>query len=395
MRPPQFSPCLALLCCLAWLFGCTDPYLPDVIKTPPSYLVVDGFLNSQGVTAIKLTRTYAIASAAAPPTETKATVYIEDETGTRLLLSESAKGTYASAPLVLNAARKYRLHINTLAGKEYTSDFVPVKTTPPIDNVRWRADNDGLNIYVSAHDATNATQYYRWEYDETWEITPPYEPLVEYVNHNIRDIVVRYPTICWGNAQSSAVQITKTTALTQDVVADYRVRQLPSSSDRFSSHYSILVQQHALTKEEYAYWELLRKNTESIGSLFDPQPAQLTGNVHCLNNTSEIALGFIGAHTRTEKRIFIRRQELPAAWNVPTGYEKCVPPDSVFIDRPNPPPPKPAIILEGAFNPLSGSYPINRIYDQTGLAVIGYTAKTKDCIDCRTRGTAIKPSFWP
>ena len=395
MSPLLLSVRRALLSGL-WLLlaGCTDAYMPDAISNPPSYLVVDGFLNSQGVTTIKLSRTYAVASKTAIPIETRATVYIEDEAGTRLLLSETAmKGTYTSANLTLNTARRYRLHLNTAAGKEYASDYVPVKTTPAIDAVNWRTDNEGLNINVNTHDDANSTQYYRWDYVETWEILPVYRPVIEYVNNQMRTIVVPYPTICWGNAPSTTVQIDKTTALSQDIVANFRLKQLPASSERLYSQYSILVQQYALTKEEYAYWELLRKNTESIGSLFDPQPAQLTGNIRCLSSPTELALGYIGAHSLERKRIFIRRSELPRTWRVLNGYESCMPPDSVFIDRPSPPPPNPTFILQGNFG--GGAFlPIEEIYNQRGV-LIGYTAKSKDCIDCRTRGTSVKPSFWP
>jgi len=397
MRTFTFSGRWALLSCLAlWLASCTDPYMPDVITSPPNYLVVDGFINSQGTTTIRLSRTYAVAAKTAPPAETRATVYIEDEAGNRLLLTESnVQGTYASGAQVLNAARKYRLHINTLAGKEYVSDYVAVKTTPPIDSVPWRIDNNGLSIYVNAHDATNRTQYYRWEYVETWEIIPIYNPQVEYVNNSMRDIVVPYPTICWGNAQSTIIQIDKTTALSQDVVANFRVRQLPQTSDLLFSRYSILVKQHALTREEYAYWELLRKNTESIGSLFDPQPSQLTGNVHCLTSASDIALGFVGVHSVTENRIFIRRLDLPPTWAPPSPYQQCLPADSISLHpdvRPTPPPEE---ILRSYFS--GPNYlPIEPYYGPSSSIVVkGYLAKSRDCIDCRTRGTSVKPSYWP
>jgi hypothetical protein len=395
MRTFTFPGRWALLSWLAlWLAGCTDSYMPDVITSPPSYLVVDGFLNSQGITTIKLSRTYAVASKASAPVESRATVYIEDEAGTRLLLAESSeKGTYTSAAQTLSTTRKYRLHINTAAGKEYVSSYVPVKTTPPIDSLPWRTDDTGLSIYVNAHDATGTTQYYRWEYIETWEINPIYRPSVEYVNGRMRTIVVPYPAVCWGNAGSTIVQIDKTTALTQDVVSDFRLRLLPVNSDLLNSQYSIVVQQYALTQEEYAYWELLRKNTESIGSLFDPQPAQLTGNVRCLSSAAEVAIGFVGAHSLSQKRIFIRRQDLPSAWRPRTGYESCLPPDTVFIDRPSPPPPNPTVVLQSYFGG-NGFLPIDELYSQRGV-LIGYTAKSRDCIDCRTRGTSVKPSFWP
>lgn len=374
-----FSVRRALLWCLALLLsGCTDPYMPPATGSPPSYLVVDGFVNSRGVSTINLSRTYAIAAATAPPAETKASVYVEEEAGARYPLREGTKGTYTSDNLALDAAKKYRLHFTTLAGKEYASEFVPVKTTPPIDTVAWKVTTAGLTISVSSHDAAGATQYYRWEYDETWEIIPPFNPVVEYVNNSIRTILVPYPTMCWGNSHATTVEISKTTALSQDVVSDYPLWKLPATSERLHTKYSILVQQHALTKEEYAYWELLKKNTESIGTLFDPQPAQLTGNVKCLNSTAEVALGYVGGHSLTEKRIFISRAQLPATWRVPTGYESCFPPDTVRLD---------ALI---SFN--AGLLPIIPVYFKGYL--FGYTASYPDCIDCRKRGAAVKPSFW-
>lgn len=365
--------------------ACTDPYLPEAIKSPPSYLVVDGFLNARGVTTIKLTRTYAIGAAAAAPVEGKATVYLEEEAGPRTLLREAPLGTYTSpTALTLSPARRYRLHLNTLGGGEYASDFESAKITPGIDELSGRAEADGLAIRLSTRDPANNTRFYRWDYVETWEINPIYRPQVEYRAGTLTfpDISVPFPTKCWGTAPSTTVLLTNTTPLSQDVVADRVVRQLPPTSERLNTRYSILVQQYALTKEEFAYWELLRKNTESIGSLFDAQPVQLIGNVHCLSAPAELALGFVGAHSVTEKRLFVARRELPHYWPTPDGYEKCYPPDTLHLSGNNP-----MASLQSYFG--SGiNVPISKVAS-------GYTDQSRDCIDCRTRGTSVKPSFWP
>jgi hypothetical protein len=193
--------------------------MPDVIGSTKNFLVVDGFINSRGVTSIKLSRTYDIDAKTAPPVETRATLFIEEEGGVRYpVLETSVKGTYTSTSLALNPAKNYRLSIRTSAGSEYASDFVPAKITPPIDNVNWRAENTGLNIYVNSHDDTKSTQYYRWEYEETWEIVPPYKPVYEYVNRSMRDIVIPYPTVCWGNSKSSNIKISSTTHRTSFLI---------------------------------------------------------------------------------------------------------------------------------------------------------------------------------
>ncbi|MDF7814469.1 DUF4249 domain-containing protein [Hymenobacter sp. YC55] len=373
------------------LSSCIDSYIPEAISSKTNYLVVDGFINSNGITTITLSRTYDISAATAPPKEIKATVFIEEENGARNSLRETSQGTYTSNNLVLNPTKRYRLHINTATGKEYTSDFASVKVTPPIDKVAWKAADSGLNIYVDSHDDTNATQYYRWDYEETWEITPPYSVGIEYKNGRIQDITVPYPVICWGIAKSTDIKISSTTRLSQDVVSNFLLRSFPTTASQFNTAYSILVRQHAQTADEYMYWELLKKNTENIGTLFDPLPAQLTGNVHCLNDDTELALGFVGVHSVAEKRIFIRRTELPRTWFVRTGYENCLPPDTVFLFKPAPPPPI-AQTLQTYFN--TPNYLPIQPYFENGT-ITGYLAKSRDCIDCRTRGTAVKPSFWP
>ncbi|MGY3088563.1 hypothetical protein ACVWYF_001596 [Hymenobacter sp. UYAg731] len=364
---------LALLLVLL-LPACIEPYSPEIPAAKRSFLVVDGFINSVGVTTIRLSRTFAVTSLPKVPNETKAVVYIEDTAGARFPLAEGATGTYTSAYLNLILGRTYRLRIATPAGVLYASDFVPAKTTPPIDAVDWRTDNAGLGIYISAHDDTNATQYYRWEYEETWEIIPPFSPSIEFVNNVLRPIRVLYPDRCWGNERAAAIQLTTTKALSKDVVSGFALRRLPRSTDRLYRRYSILVQQHALTKDEYSYWEQLRKNTESLGTLFDPQPSQLSGNVHCLSNEDELAFGFVGAHSLAQKRIFIERSQLPFDWPFVSGYEACVPPDTA----------------KGNVIPLLRTGFVLPVSEVRG----GITVATLDCIDCRRRGSSNRPAFW-
>ncbi|HEX8348727.1 MAG TPA: DUF4249 domain-containing protein [Hymenobacter sp.] len=383
MRALSFSAQAALFWCLLLLLpGCVDPYMPEAISSTKSYLVVDGFINSSGVTTVNLSRTSDISAAGLPPTESAATVYIEEEAGTRYTLRESpVKGTYTSVTsLTLDAAKKYRLHILTAARKEYVSDYVPVKITPPIDAITWQPTEAGLTFYVSSHDDTNATQYYRWEYEQTWEIRPLVFPDLESVNNVVRPITVPYPLACWISGKSTGIKQSRTTSLERDVISNYPLHSLTNTTDQLYYKYSLLVKQHAQTKEEYEYWELLKKTTENIGTLFDPLPAEVTGNVHCLSDDTEIALGYIGAHSLQEKRIFVSRVNVPTAWRLQTGYEGCIPLDTIKVEN-----------VRNFFN--DNIVPVGEALSDTG-GLIGYTYSTPNCVDCRRRGTAVRPSFW-
>jgi hypothetical protein len=97
---------------LVGLGGCVDPYVPDVINASTRYLVVDGFINGNGATRIKLSRTQDIATTTAPAAETKATLYIMSAAGARYALRERSPGFYQSDSLVLSPGQ-YQLRIST------------------------------------------------------------------------------------------------------------------------------------------------------------------------------------------------------------------------------------------------------------------------------------------
>ncbi|TGD79406.1 DUF4249 domain-containing protein [Hymenobacter wooponensis] len=373
---------LLLLGMLFALGSCITPFEPEVTESQLSYLVVDGFINSQGISTIKLSQSVNLQSNATIP-ERKAIVYIEQETGPRYQLPETNAGTYVSDQLALNSAKSYRLYIKTGTGVEYVSDYTEVKTTPPIDSITWKATDRGLQLYVNSHDANTAARHYRWAYDETWQFTSAFESLMEYKQ---KDIVFRKDDIyhCWGTEKSTAIRIGNTVKLSQNIVSRYPLQLLLSNSVKLRYKYSILVKQYALTQQEYEYWEALGKNTENIGTLFDPLPSQVTGNVHCLSKPEILALGFVGVQSETVQRIFVARNELPRSWVAGNGYSypACSVPDSVIDAQ-----------RDEAFK--FGRYiPILPIYKGPTNELWGWVAGPLDCVDCRTRGTNVRPDFW-
>ncbi|UYZ59395.1 DUF4249 domain-containing protein [Hymenobacter latericus] len=363
--------------------GCIDPFEPAIREAETNLLVVDGFINARGSSTIKLSRTYKLSGPAQPPPETRARVLLEQEGGGSVPLTESTPGTYTSAALNLGAGTRYRLHLYTSGGQEYASAYTPVKITPEIDTVEWQLGGEGVQISVSTRDATNQSRYYRWGFEETWEFTSAYRSVVEYVNGQMRP---RQEDIyrCWASATGGNIRLFNTTRLTQDVVSRHQLLEIPRTATRLRLRYSVLVKQYAQTPEEYAYWDELRKNTESLGTLFDPLPSQVTGNVRCLSNPAETVLGFVGAYSVTEKRIFISSAELPVQWyrTYLTGYENCMQIDTFKLRDVD------AAFRDPSLQPLEGVYTGNGV-------LIAYTGAARKCIDCRDRGTNKRPSYWP
>ncbi|WP_071883059.1 DUF4249 domain-containing protein [Hymenobacter swuensis] len=376
------------------LAGCIELFEPVVPGSSRDFLVVDGFINIQGRTRIRLSHTSDINSTTANAAEAKAALYIEEEMGVQYAMRDAGNGNYVSDSLLLNPAKRYRLRIKTALQREYTSAFVDARVTPPIDAVTWKNRPLGIQVYVSAHDNDSRTHYYRWEYIETWEYISPWNSLYEYSPPGplppgnyilpLGVITVRTKPInrCWATEYSNDIQLGSSVRLAQDVIADYPLRLLPASSaNKLQEKYSVLVRQYGQTAEEYAYWEKLKKNTEVLGTLFDPQPSQLTGNIQNIVEPGEVVIGYIGAHSVAEKRLFISRAELPADFSNFTGYEQCVKQDSVT---------NPGLLPYYLYPGTQMLIDVVEV-NQTKNYLI---AKT-ECVDCQKRGGVTqKPAFW-
>ena len=362
-------------------FGCRQVYTPPNTGANVHYLVVDGIIVSgNDTTVINLSRAQPISDSIyyfMPIPETGASVSLTGTGGDSYVLPETSPGRYAISQLFLNNAESYRLKIMTTDGKQYLSDSIPIIQTPPIDSVSWVEQNDGVHIYVNTHDPRNNTRYYRWKYTQTWQYQATYGSEYYYQNGEVipRD-TNQYVFNCWQTNQSTSLLIGSSADLTQDLISLQPLVVIPQGSQALSLKYSIQVEQFALSSASYSYWQLLLQNTEQQGSLFDPLPSQLPGNIHNISNPAEPVLGFVGASTLQSERIFINNSQLPTWGYIP--LRGCalylVPPDSF------------AFYFGIGYVPVTPNPP----------PVGGYYSAFSECVDCTLQGgTNVRPSFWP
>ncbi len=369
--------------------SCKEIYDPHIESKVTGLLVVEGFINSgQGTTTIRLSRSSDLENTTFNP-ESGAQVNVEGEDGSSFLLSDSGNGEYSNAQIALNAGAKYRLHIRTMDGKEYVSDYTPVKYTPLIDSITWQRENGGLRIYANAHDSQNIAKYYQWKYEETWEFHSAYYNELRYITDPITTnpiaVDYKYPdqhtdtTIykCWNTLLSSAITLGSTEKLTSDVVY-LPVQYIEPHSEKLSVLYSINLRQHAISHDEYLFLQKMKKNTEQLGTIFDPQPSEISGNIHCLTDPSEMVIGYVEVTQEQVKRIFISNGQLPD-WN----YNA----DCVFIEIDNK---KDSIARYGI-----GLMPTLVSKKDPFRGIISFFASFPRCVDCTLRGVHQKPDFWP
>jgi len=358
-------------------------------------LVVEGFINGgQGPTNFFLSRTGDLQDQSARP-EYGAQVKVEGEDGSSFLFVDSLNGKYYYPQLFLNSNVKYRLHITTSNGSEYASDYTPVRHTPPIDSITWQIENNGVRVYVNTHDPQNVTKYYQWKYDETWEIHSAYYSSLKYLRdpytNRIIALLWRDPAFhkvdttiykCWSSLSSTSIILGSSEKLSSDVIY-LPVQFIEPGSEKLSVLYSINLKQYAMSQEAYLFMEKMKKNTEQVGTLFDPQPSQITGNIKCLSHPNESVVGFVEVTDEQTRRIFIYNSQVPG-WNYSMPCLQYLIKNTVDDMNKNG-----ADLFPTVANTIDPYPPWNP------TIVDFFAANMESCMDCTTRGVNRRPSFWP
>jgi hypothetical protein len=375
---PTWRLTVTLMSGLMGALACRETYIAPVVSTKDRYLVVEAFINN-GIdsTLISLTRSFSLDDSSTLRPELNAQVAVEGRDNSSYPIPEIGNGQYGLPGLALNNALQYRLHIKTSAGKEYRSDYVDLKVSPPIDSVNWRSSDSGLQIYVNTHDPQGTTRHYRWEYQQTWQFNSVYFSNYAYTNHQLIPRTFNNFYTCWKSGGSTNILLGSSDKLSQDEIAGFPLVLIPPSSWMISIKYSILVKQYPLTPEGYAFWSDLQKNSEQLGSIFSPEPSQSKGNIHSVTDTSEMVIGYVEGGTLQRQRIYITPDQIPD-W-LYSSYDGACRLDTIGND------PKDLMNYLGGVEYL----PI----DLTPFGAVSISSSV--CADCRLIGTNIKPSFWP
>jgi len=359
--------------------ACKQAYTPPVISANQAYLVVEGFINNgPDSTYITVTHTFKLKDTASVTPELHARLTVEGKDKSSYPLTEWGKGQYGVPSLILNNTVQYRLHIKTAAGKEYLSDYVTLRSSPPIDSINWERTAGGVQIYSNTHDPQNATHYYRWDYMQVWEFHSYYYQQYQNLHDSFQIYSPNTHYTCWAHAPNTNILINSTDKLTRDVVYKFPLTLIPVNSWLISVRYSINVKQYALSPEAYNFWQDMQRNSEQIGSIFSPQPSSRSnGNVHAVSDSSEEVIGYISGGTLRQQRIFITPFDVPN-WR-PGSYEVCevadFPLDTALL-----------------FTRDGGEVPVDSFRnDQNKLR---WNITVYSCTDCRVAGITLKPPYW-
>lgn len=375
-----------LIVIFALLIGCREPFEPEIVASDLNVLVVEGYLDSEGLSSIlDLSYTRSIQNDTGfKPAVLGASIYLEGSGGERYSLTELGGGSYEFKHDVPEND-SYVLRIFLQDGTSYSTIPLTPLVTPEIIDVGFEKNEAGVEIYLTTKGNADADNFL-WTFDETWAFRPAINTQVKY-NPESKDVVLRTPEeridYCYKTARNSDLVVETSSRFEDQFVFRQTINQINQGDERLSVRYSILISQKALTQDASEFWEILKKNTDDLGSIFSPLPSIIRGNITQDQNSEVPVIGQIGLGKVQQRRLFIDiREVIPWRAEVPE-YEGCVlSADTVLVRD-----------YDSRFR--SGvNIPALPIYLGNDFNPIGYRYSSLKCVDCTQRGTNVKPEFW-
>ena len=289
------------------LSSCIDEYEADISAEDSNLLVVEGTICSAEWNKFYLSRTQDIKSSYGPRMVTGASVSVHGSDGSEYK-AQATDDYYSCWIDQLNPDVEYYLHIEA-DGEVYESEPQRPLRTENIASVVGVQNTPDSHIDVLVTPDTpfdaDKTNYYSWSYIETWEVRPEYTTYVYFDTERMMkvDTLGMFPDRGWRNAIGSNILVEASTHYDGHHIQQLKLYDIDNSDERLFYKYSGLVQQRAISKDEYEYERARRQASSEMGGLFTPLPSALPSNIHCLT-AHKSAIGFIGCALNTAKYRF-------------------------------------------------------------------------------------------
>ena len=360
--------CIIGLLAILSFISCVSEFAPEV-RGVSGILVVDGTITN-GDPVFRLSRSVDISADLLRDKEviTEAKMYVERDDGALFPATHEGEGVYRVLVGDLEAGMEYRLCFSR-GNKEYQSEFLRPIQTAEIDSLSYK-ERKGTHVavYLTSDGRSGNSLYYRWGYRETWEVTASiwakqyYEDGALVVSDRLSP---RNHYYCWGRDTSKSLLLGTTKELSENLMLDRLLYEIPRTDEKLSVLYHVEVSQMQLRQEAYAYYLRMQEEIERTGGLFCKvmTASDDHGNIRCASDPQEPVIGYVEVATVTTKGLYIADGSL---------YESAE--KACWV-----------------FESVSQDYQLPWVdYDKR-------TYSSWRCVDCREHynATKNKPSWWP
>jgi Domain of unknown function (DUF4249) len=185
----------------------------------------------------------------------------------------------------------YSIYIALADGRTFQSVAQKLPKTVVIESIDTTFVNNsspGFQTYASFKDPLETENYYRWTA----------------FGFHIRLSTGASPPACcnrcWVLKRENSVNL-----LSDFLVNGSLVKERPVYFSPFYAlgKHLIEIQQFTISKDAFLFWTRYKDQQQRTGTIFDPLPAALTGNVFNTNDSKDVALGFFEVSGVSRKRI--------------------------------------------------------------------------------------------
>lgn len=296
---------LSFIVFICFISSCVKSIDPELRNEAPILVVEGGVSNDTVPYTIRLSYSGPFESGRTIPDqylEKDAAVKIKDDEGKTVTLTHSGNGLYATTDptFVGKAGKTYTLDILLKNGKHFISrpEVIPAPVSIAKVNAAY---NDRFNyivpttldVSVDVNDPAGQENYYRWS-TYSWSMRKS-----NGVSCGFGCIMYEY---CYQKNADTSVRILSDAAVNGNLVSQVPIAK--SYIYWYGDHF-IDIQQQSLSRSAYQFWKSYQEQITRSGSLLDPLPASIKGNVYNADNPSEFALGYFTAYGTTHKRVVL------------------------------------------------------------------------------------------
>jgi Domain of unknown function (DUF4249) len=294
---------LLIICCVA---ACIDKVSLPIRAEEPRLVIEGQITNDAPPYAVRLTYTspFGLSDAERPATlvASNAQVSIADDRGRTARFVATGPGIYQTNDPMFRGTvgRSYSLTVVLADGKRYVTKPEQMPAVPPIDSISTKlTQTTNFNTpfryqySVNTSDPANQKNYYRWTAYGLTVRKSTGEPCC------FGCISICFDN-CYTSDSTTEVNIFSDAAINGNPIQNLVVFQLPIYANwpQF-----VEVQQYGITQGNYQFWKLYEQQRARTGSIFDPLPASVVGNLINANDASDQARGYFAVSSVTRKRI--------------------------------------------------------------------------------------------
>ena len=297
--------------------ACLDPIEIGDASDNPEFTVVDGqFTDSDEAQIVRLSKTQEFGLKSFNPIQGAAIDLCDFTSGQCESYTEENPGIYTLLPDEIKAieGHEYYVQITLPSGDMYQSTPQAMPFRQSADSVYHRFEKEVqvnkfgvgmerkvINVYLDSKITSRSTPVYmRWWYDELFIFD-------EAICHPLQTLKSCYIPL---DGENQNVQLLDASLLGGNSVNGLKLATKKNFIlSEFKNRHYFNVYQQSISKEAFEYWSKVESIIAVAGTIFDPPPASVEGNVINSTDPNDRLLGFFEVTALDVQRTFILPSE--------------------------------------------------------------------------------------